>query len=113
MPDQPQINPTEISTTTVYLLLGRLEKMCENGFDGVHARLDKLNGRMGDAEQDIAVLKDRAAQAEHRAEAAKDRADEAVSTSEGAKGSARWWSIGLSSAIVTIIEVVRQIYGTK
>lgn len=100
----PQINPNEISTTTVYLLLGRLEKMCEHGFEGMNDRLDKVNGRVGHAEQEIAVLKDRADQT-------KTRADEAADTADSARGSARWWSLGIASVIAGAAEVLRSYYG--
>lgn len=36
----------------------------QKGIDGIHARLDRMNGRVGDAEQELAVLKDRSDRAE-------------------------------------------------
>lgn len=38
----------------------------QKGIDGIHARLDKLNGRVGENEQEIAVLKDRSDRAERQ-----------------------------------------------
>lgn len=96
--------PPDINTTALYLLFGRLEKMCENGFDGMNTRLDKLNGRVGTTEQDVAVLKDRAAHTE-------SRADEAADTAHSARGSARWWSVGIAGAISIAFEAWRSVYG--
>ena len=36
----------------------------QKGIDGIHARLDRMNGRVGDAEQELSVLKDRSDRAE-------------------------------------------------
>jgi hypothetical protein len=40
--------------------IDRLYTTMDQGFRGVHTRLDLSNGRLGKAETDIAVLKDRA-----------------------------------------------------
>lgn len=101
---EPQINPNEISTTTVFLLLGRLEKMCESGFEGMNGRLDKLNGRVGNTEQAIAVLED-------RAEHANKRADEAADKADSAGGNAKWWSVGIAGVISGAFEIWRALYG--
>lgn len=37
----------------------RLIQTVDRGFEGLNNRLDRLNGRMGDTEQEVAVLKDR------------------------------------------------------
>lgn len=39
--------------------LARLYQTLDDGFRGVHARLDKLNGTVGDHGEAIAVLEDR------------------------------------------------------
>jgi hypothetical protein len=36
----------------------------QKGLDGIHARLDRMNGRVSESEQEIAVLKDRSDRAE-------------------------------------------------
>lgn len=36
----------------------------QKGIDGIHARLDRMNGRVSENEQEIAVLKDRSDRAE-------------------------------------------------
>lgn len=66
--------------------LDRLYKLMDDGFNGVHSRLDALNGRTRENEQDIAVLKDRG-------------------------GSAARWGAGASAALVALVEIVRQVWG--
>lgn len=39
-------------------------KVLQDGIDGINARLDRMNGRVSDNEQEIAVLKDRSDRAE-------------------------------------------------
>lgn len=46
----------EPSPSAVYLLLVRLEKQVSEGFEGVHDRLDALNGKVNRHETEIAVL---------------------------------------------------------
>ena len=36
----------------------------QKGIDGIHDRLDRMNGRVSESEQEIAVLKDRSDRAE-------------------------------------------------
>lgn len=36
------------------------------GIDGIHARLDRINGRVSETEQELAVLKDRSDRAERQ-----------------------------------------------
>jgi hypothetical protein len=39
-------------------------EVLQKGIDGINARLDRQNGRLGSAEQEIAVLQDRSDRAE-------------------------------------------------
>ena len=41
-------------------------RVLQDGINGIHARLDRQNGRMGDAEEAIAVLRDRSDRAERQ-----------------------------------------------
>ena len=59
----------------------RLYQLVETGFQGVHSRLDHLNGRTRTTEQKIAVLEDR---------------------SDG-----RWWGGALGGVVVTVIEAAK------
>ena len=40
--------------------IDRLYKTLDDGFSGVHSRLDRLNGAIGEHTAELAVLKDRA-----------------------------------------------------
>jgi tetrahydromethanopterin S-methyltransferase subunit G len=50
---------SDISRPEIERIEDRLTKLMHDGFEGVHKRLDVLNGRTGGAEREIAVLKDR------------------------------------------------------
>ena len=41
-------------------------RVLQDGINGIHARLDRQNGRIGEAEGEIAVLKDRSDRAERQ-----------------------------------------------
>lgn len=41
-------------------------KILQDGISGIHARLDRMNGRLGEAEEEIAVLKDRSDRSERQ-----------------------------------------------
>lgn len=49
----------------------RLYQTLEDGFQGVHARLDTLNKRTGASEIEVAILRDRSDRAEQTAVAAR------------------------------------------
>lgn len=70
--------------------LERLYQTIDDGFRGVHSRLDRMNGRVGTTEQAIAVLKDR---------------------SEGSKSAAAAWGGGIGAVIVAVVEAVRWLVG--
>lgn len=85
----PDTTP-DINVTTVFLLLGELKaqvgelkEQTKDGFTGVNARLDTLNGRVGKSETRVAVLEERT------------------------PGTARagWWGAGMGTAVVAVLEV--------
>jgi len=50
---------SDLTRSEVERIEDRLSKLMQEGFDGVHHRLDTLNGRTRQCESELAVLKDR------------------------------------------------------
>lgn len=71
----------------------------KEGIDGVHKRLDLLNGRTRQVEQDVAVLH--------------DRADQASAASAANKAAAIKWGAGLGAALSALVAGLAQAFGAK
>ena len=68
--------------------IDRLYQTLDAGFSGIHARLDRMNGRVGELETDVAVM-----QATHP------------------KGAAAAWGGGIAGAIVGLVEAAKWMVG--
>lgn len=108
MPDSPP--ELQLNVTTVYLLLGRLEQKVDGGFQGVHGRLDMLNGQVKTHGEEIAVLKDRSEKAETKTQEAAETAKVANDEASNVKGRAMKWSTIGAGVIVTIFETIKAIW---
>lgn len=84
------------------------------GFDGVHDRLDALNGRTRQNEQDIAVLRDRATAAKQKAEEVATTAEVVAAQAEvladQAAQRAKYWGAALGGGVVALVEALRVIF---
>ena len=68
----------------------RLYDLLKDGFDGVHNRLDQLNGRTRTVESKVAVLEDR-----------------------GVRDPTARWTAASAIGLGALVEVVKQVWGAK
>ena len=108
MPDTPP--ELQLNVTTVYLLLGRLEQKVDGGFEGVHGRLDILNGQTRKHAEEIAVLKDRSDKAETTTQAVAEKAQVATDEAATVRSKAMKWGTVATGVLYTIIEAAKALW---